>query len=277
LVWGEQGVGDQIWSAGMLGELKERAKAGRVLVECMPKLEPLFKRSLPWAEVIAQSEPPDPRCVEGVDYQIAAGSLGKIFRQELADFPKREETGGAYLVADAGREAAWRDKLREGGAGLKVGVSWRSTNLRGERALSCTRLSQWGEIFKVPGIRFINLQYDQCEAELKEAEALHGIRIERYAVDMFDDLDETAALMRGLDLVISAPTSVSILSAALGVPTWQMNHGVEWQLHGQANNPWYPAMKNYARRWDQPWEDILRRMANDLQALTAKTATEIAA
>jgi len=261
----------------MLGDLKQRSIGNRVLVECVPKLVPLFRRSFPWAEVIAQSDPPDVRCIEGVEYQIAAGSLGKYFRQELTDFPKREETGGAYLIADAGREAVWRDKLAEGGTGLKVGVSWRSSNLRGERALSCTRLSQWGELFKVPGVRFINLQYDPCEAELAEAEALHGIHIERYPVDMYDDLDETAALMRSLDLVISAPTSVSILSAALGVATWQMNYGVEWQLHGQANNPWYPAMTNYARRWDEPWEDILKRMAGDLQAVTAKQATEIAA
>jgi hypothetical protein len=262
----------------MLGELKQQAKGGRVLVECMPKLVPLFKRSFPWAEVIAQSDPADPQCMEGVDYEIAAGSLGKVFRQALADFPKREETAGAYLVADAARVAHWREQLGKGGTGLKVGVSWRSTNMRGERALSCTRLTQWGELFKVPGIRFINLQYDQCKAELSEAEAMHGIRIERYPeVDMFDDLDETAALMRNLDLVISAPTSVSILSAALGVATWQMNHGVEWQLHGQPNNPWYPAMTNYARRWDQPWEEIMQRMATDLRVLTAKTATEIAA
>jgi len=218
--------------------------------------------------------------MEGVEFQIAAGSLGKHFRQELGDFPKREETGGGYLVADPGREAYWHDKLGEGGTGFKVGISWRSTNMRGERALSCTRLGQWRDVFNVPGVRFINLQYDQrqAEAELREAEAMHGVKIERYPeVDMLDDLDETAALMRNLDLVISAPTSVSILSAALGVPTWQMNHGVEWQLHGQANNPWYPAMTNYARRWDQPWEDILKRMANDLQVLTAKPATEIAA
>jgi tetratricopeptide (TPR) repeat protein len=284
LVWGEQGIGDEIWSAGMLLDLMQRVGPGnRVIVEGPKKLEGLFKGSFTGKvggvefKFVARKDPPDPSCVEEVDYQIATGSLGKHFRQELSGFPKREETGGAYLVADAGREAYWRDRLAQGGAGLKIGVGWRSTNLRGERALSCTRLSQWGEIFKVPGVRFINLQYDQCEAELKEAEALHGVKIERYPVDMFDDLDETAALMRNLDLVISAPTSVSILSAALGVTTWQMNHGVEWQLHGQPNHPWYPSMTPYARRWDQPWEEIIKRMANDLQALTARQTTEIAA
>ena len=87
--------------------------------------------------------------------------------------------------------------MAESGPGLRVGICWRSTNVQRDRALYCTRLTQWGEVFKVPGVRFINLQYDECEAELKEAEQAFGVNIERHAeVDMYDDLDETAALMR---------------------------------------------------------------------------------
>jgi len=269
LVWGEQGVGDEIWAAGMYRELIDGpARGERVLIECRPKLFPLFKRSFTGADVIAKLDPPDARCLNGVDFQIACGSLGRFVRPDLASFPRREATGGAYLFANPVREAAWRKRIASLGPGLKVGICWRSTNIKGERALSCTRLMQWGEVFKVPGVRFISVQYDECEAELAEAEAAFGVTIERFPeVDMYDDLDETAALMRGLDLVISAPTSVSILSAALGVPTWQMNHGVEWQLHGLDHNPWYPSMRNYARRWDQPWEDVLAKIAVELGAL----------
>ena len=134
--------------------------------------------------------------------------------------------------------------------------------------MQCTKLSQWGEVFKVPGVEFVNVQYDECEAELREAEAKFGVKIHRFGeVDMFNDLDETAALMRGLDLVISAPTSVSILSAALGVATWQMHYGVQWQCHGLKDNPWYPAMRNYMRRWDEAWEVVLRRVGEDLRRL----------
>jgi tetratricopeptide (TPR) repeat protein len=280
LVWGEQGIGDEIWAAGMFAELMRFIGPGnRIVFEGPAKLKPLLERSLAGAaegvsvEFAVKTDPPDPRCIEGVDYQIAGGSLGQHFRPSLESFPGREATGGAYLIADAGREAYWRERLSKAGPGLKVGISWRSSNLRGERALSCTRLGQWADIFKIAGVRFINLQYDECEAELAEAEAAFGISIERFPeVDMFDDLDETAALMRGLDLVISAPTSVSILGAALGVATWQMNHGAEWQLHGQANNPWYPAMKNFARRWDQPWEDILKQIAGELEAMVRQAA-----
>jgi tetratricopeptide (TPR) repeat protein len=275
LVWGEQGVGDEIWSGGMIAELKDRVLGGRVLIECHAKLVALFARSFgvddgpTRVEVIAKSEPPDLRCMQDVDYQIAAGSLGRFLRTGLASFPKREETGGAYLFAAAEREAYWQDRFKTMGSGLKVGVSWRSSNIKAERALSCTKLTQWGEIFKIPGIHFVNLQYDKCESELAEAEAKFGAKIARYPeVNMFDELDETAALMRGLDLVISAPTTVSLLSAALGVPTWQMQYPLDWQFHGLPNVPWYPAMRNYVRKWDQPWEDILARIANDLAQRT---------
>jgi hypothetical protein len=285
VVAGEQGIGDEIWLSGMVGELRERTGAGRIVIECSAKLVKLFERSFGGekagvkVEIVAKTDPPDARCIEGVDVQIAAGSLGQYLRPELASFPKRESSGGAYLFADQTREAVWREQFKTLGPGLKVGVSWRSSNTQGERALSCTRLTQWGEIFKVSGIQWVNVQYDDCEAELREAEEKFGVKIQRYPeVDMYNDLDETAALMRGLDLVISAPTSVAIMSAALGVPTWQMNYGIDWQCHGQANCPWYPAMTNYPRRWDQPWEEILATIARDLprfdRGLAASTGQE---
>jgi len=274
LIYPESGVGDEIWFAGMFAEVLERAKAGgRVIIECSAKLIPLFERSFPMATVVGAQNPPARETIEGVDgrmidYQTAAGSLGQFLRPNLASFPKREESGGAYLSADHAREAYWKNRLAELGPGLKVGVSWRSKNTKGERALYCTRLTQWGSILKLPGIHFVNLQYDECEDELLEAEAKFGVTIRRYPeVDMLDDLDETAALMRALDLVISAPTAVSILSAALGAKTWQLYFGVLWQCHGQPNSPWYPAMRNYPRMWNQAPETILRNISADLANL----------
>ena len=126
-------------------------ESGRVVIECAPKLLPLFRRSFGWAEVVGKSDPPDERCMKGVDVQIAAGSLGRYLRPGLESFPQRVETDGAYLFADGKREMFWRTKLAELGPGLKVGVSWRSTVLKGERALQCTKLMQWGEVFKVAG------------------------------------------------------------------------------------------------------------------------------
>jgi hypothetical protein len=52
-------------------------------------------------------------------------------------------------------------------------------------------------------LRFVNFRYDNCAAKLAEAEAAFGVEINRFPeVDMFDDLDETAALMLSVGLVI---------------------------------------------------------------------------
>jgi len=156
------------------------------------------------------------------------------------------------------------------GPGLKVGICWRSSNMRGNRALDCTELRQWGAILRVPGVRFVNLQYDECEAELKAAEQAFGIAIARFPeVDMFNDLDETAALMRGLDLVIGAPTSVTVLSEALGAPTWRMIYGPDWQRFGQAKHPWYPSMRSFERKWDESWESVLQTIADELRVVAS--------
>jgi Flp pilus assembly protein TadD len=266
LVWCEQGVGDQLWMAGMIGDIEPMTGAD-VVLECHAKLVALFRRSFPWADIVAARNPPDALCA-AADFQIGAGSLGRVFRRELAQFPRRAETSGGYLAADPGREQAWRQRIAALGQRLKVGICWRSCNTRGDRALSCTDILQWGDILRVPGVRFVNLQYDDCAAELDTAEKTFGVDIARYPeVDMFDDLDETAALMRGLDLVIGAPTSVTILSAALGVPTWQMSYGPDWQRFGQQHNPWYPAMRSFARNWDESWETVLGSIAGELRAI----------
>ena len=84
-------------------------------------------------------------------------------------------------------------------------------------------------------------------------------------VDYLDDLDEVAALMTALDLVISAPTSVSEQAAALGVEVWQLGYGIEWQLHGTERNPWFPTMTRHERKWNQEWPDIISVLAQRLR------------
>jgi tetratricopeptide (TPR) repeat protein len=264
-IWGEQGVGDEIWAAGMIPELLERTRLGELIIECRPKLVALFQRSFKAAEVLPQTMPPQPGALQGVDFQIACGSLGAFLRPGAVNFPSREATWGAYLFADAERTSYWRGQLEKLGKGLKVGICWRSSDLKGERRLACTRLIQWGSLFALAGITWVNLQYDESEAELLEAERAFGVHILRYPeLDMFDDLDETAALMRNLDLIISAPTTVSIQAGALGVPVWQMHYGAYWQGHGTPDNPWYPSMRVFHRQWDEPWECVLERIANAL-------------
>lgn len=266
LVWREQGVGDELMHASCYGDLI--ARAGRVIVECEPRLVDLFARSFPDAMVRRETEDPG-----DADVQVAAGSLPRILRTRLADFPNRP----AWLVPNTLRGAAFREWLGRlagpsssgtGEAQLTVGICWRSRLVTGGRAANYTALEQWAPVFAVPGICLVNLQYDECEGELAAAEARFGIRIVRPPVDLLNDLDGAAALTSKLDLVISAGTSVAEMAGALGVPVWRLSAAGEWTALGTRCRPWFPAMRLITPSPGGTMADALAAVAGELRRLT---------
>jgi tetratricopeptide (TPR) repeat protein len=264
LFWGEQGIGDEMIFAGMVPELI--AASARCIVECEPRLAPLFARSFPTATVIPRTDPPQPDAWQA-DLQCAAGNAGRWLRPSLDRFPKGFPSDKGYLRADARRIAHWRARLDALGPGLKAGICWRSGNTAGLRRLDCTELREWGSVLAVPGVHFINLQYDDCRLELEQAAGQSGVPIHGWAgIDLKQDLDEVAALTTALDLVISVGTSVACLAGALGKQVWQLtltSSGDCWTM-GQSFVPWFPSMRIYERPLEQTWGAVLERIAIDL-------------
>ena len=82
LVWGEQGLGDQILHASMVGELTQRA--AKVVLEVEPRLAPLFARSFPDVQVVALA----PELHPGpVDVHVPLGGLGRYLRPSAGRIP----------------------------------------------------------------------------------------------------------------------------------------------------------------------------------------------
>ncbi len=263
LVWGEQGVGDEILFSEVLGDAIRGG--ARVLVECEPRLVSLFARSFPEAEVFGKTERPDTRLQQaGVDYQIPMGSLARWYRSTVERFPRQE----GCLKPDPQRSAHWKDWLDTLGPGPKVGIGWRSMLRRLDRDSYYTELSQWDEILKTPGVVFVNLQYGDCREELEQARRLFGVEIHQASgLNLKDQLDDAAALTRALDLVIAPNTSVFAMAGAVGVPTWLLNLDSDWTMLGTDFIPWFPSVKVYLKAWDAPWAPLLQGVAGNLREL----------
>jgi tetratricopeptide (TPR) repeat protein len=260
LIWGEQGIGDEIMFASLFSEVI--GMAAHCTIECAAKLVPLFTRSFPSAHIVPSSNPPHTSTQLGFDYQCAAGSLAQWLRPTIESFPQQNN----FLKPDPERVAYWKDRLAELGPGPKIGFCWRSGITTGERNLHYTILDQWGPIFTLPGVHFINLQYDECAAELNEARTKFGVPLHNFPeVDMYNDLNETAALIQAMDLVISAPTAVSVIAAAQGMKTWVMSYGISWETHGTSYNPWFSTLHYFTRPWNLPWEGIIEEVARQLK------------
>ena len=255
LVWREQGVGDEILFASCYEEAMRRA--GRLVIECDRRLVPLFARSFPSADVRPVTA--DPR---DADLQIAAGSLPRLLRADLKRFPTRP----SWLVPDPALVERWRHRLAALGPGLRIGIGWRSQLMTADRKASYVMLDHWGPLFAVPGAVFVNLQYGDCEAELRAAEERFGVTIHRWAdLDLKDDFDGAAALTANLDLVISPAMSAGELAGALGVPVWRFGARDWTQLDTDAR-PWFPTMRLFQPGAGDGLEAVIADMANALRA-----------
>lgn len=263
LVSMEQGLGDHIVFSSMIPDL---VRAGaHCIVECEPRLVTLFARSFPGVEVVPLTLPPQPRTQEpDIDLHTYAASLARWLRPSLEAFPQ----GRGHIAPDAERIACWRKRVSALGDGLKVGICWRSMMHTRARSLHYAELDQWGPILTTPGAHFVNLQYDQCEEELREAERRFGVRIHTWDdVDLRNDQESVAALISSLDLVISALTAVAQMGGGVGAPTWVLNRGTtDWWELGTDRCPWYTSVRVFSCGVNDPWEPVIDRVASELQA-----------
>lgn len=274
LIYAEQGLGDEIMFASCIPDVI--ASAAHCIIECAPRLGTLFKRSFPTATVVAS-----PRMEVGwlldvpkIDVQVAAGSLPRFFRPTIESFPQRR----GYLQADAQRVDHWRSRVALLGPGLKVGICWRSGLSVGERHRYYSDLTQWGEIFKVPGVHFINLQYGECAEELREAQEKFGVPITVFQdIDLREEIDESAALMSTMDLVISAATVVVEIAGAQGIEIFRIDaFGKHWVSLGCADRmPWHPSMRPIGQSSPGDWDTQMVVVAEALKEKVTGYASEV--
>lgn len=235
LVWREQGLGDELLLLTCVPDLIALGAVVTVIVS--PRLVSLVGRAFPGANVRADD---GGLRVEGeFDWHLPLGSLPSRLRRSRAAFTG----GGAYLEPAGDRLAAWRTRLAELPPGKRVGICWRSGLTTAERRRHYPSVADWGPVWRVPGIVWVNLQYDDCEAELAAVETGTGVTVHRWpSEDLRNDLEGVTALIAGLDAVVTAPTAVSSLAGAVGARTWQVDSGSDWTAFGENRSPWFPSI-----------------------------------
>ena len=83
------------------------------------------------------------------------------------------------------------------------------------------------------------------------------------------DFAETAAIIAGLELVITVDTSVAHLAGAMGKPVWILlpDYGCDWRwMRERADSPWYPSARLYRQATPGDWRPVLDRVMADLDA-----------
>jgi hypothetical protein len=87
----------------------------------------------------------------------------------------------------------------------------------------------------------------------------------------------TAAIMKSLDLVISADTAIAHLAGALGVAVWVALSTIpDWRwLLEREDSLWYPTMRRSSRMNGDAGQEVFTEMAEGLcQAVARQSRAE---
>ncbi|WP_321912707.1 tetratricopeptide repeat-containing glycosyltransferase family protein [Burkholderia cepacia] len=264
LVWGEQGLGDVLQFCRYVPQLAERVhrEGGRIVWNAFPLLASLLERSLA-------------RHVDLFDTSTQIADLPAFdFELPLMSIPGMLGLDGnaivattRYLQADPAATDAWRTALA-GEQRLKVGLAWTGSRTHQRNPFRRVGLERFADAFGTlqQDVAFYSLQ-PGAQHDIEAARA-NGFVVNDFTRE-WRTVDDTAAFVGALDLVISVCTSVAHLSGALGQLTWVLldaNPHWVWQ-HERHDSPFYPSASLYRQRSFADWRPVLDEVATDLRGL----------
>jgi hypothetical protein len=273
LIHAEQSSAEEVLFASCYSDLLEQA-AGCVIL-CEPRLQRLFERSYPRARFAAvprgsESQLKAPSGTH-IDLQIAAGSLPLHCRTTLEKFPQRR----AYLTADPARTEAWRRRYAALGPGMNIGIAWRDPDANFVARHQEPERSDLRPLLALPGVHWINL-LDSSEARRGSADmAIDSLAKELGTTvhhwpqpEIGHDLDDLAARLAAVDLVIAVGGLPAHLAGALGVPACVLAAPSDWHWLATGSSagdltPWYPALRLF-RPDPDGWRGPIVRLGEEL-------------
>ena len=257
LVWGEQGIGNEVMFASLIRDL--HTVCSHLIVKADLRLIPILRRSFPRGiEFYANGEtvPED-----DYDAHIAMGSLPMHFRPNINSFKIAAQ---GYLLADTAKAAALRDQLLSDGSETLIGISWQSSSKIRVAQKRTIPLGQLVRAFQAPNVRFVSLQYGAMDAEIDWVRKEYGIDVAQAAdIDNFNDIDGLAALIHACDRIVSIDNVTVHLAGALGkkidallprVSNWR------WGTHPNKSY-WYQSVQLRRQSESEDWAEVLAQFS----------------
>ena len=233
LVYGEQGLGDQIaYMSTFAGNLNQ--------LNAHPKLKNLFARTFPDVQVFGDQFTPEFKHPVTATHQTSMATAMQWATMERRD---------GYLKTHRERELMWAGLLASLGSQPIIGIAWTGgmQNSDGWRTRRLG-LQQLKPLLEEP-YQFISLQYKDYASEIGEFYRDTGIKIHDFPWGtQTDDYEETAALVNCLDAIVCVPTTAYHLAGALGKPAMVLVHDQPHFHEGlEGDCPWWQSVEFFRR------------------------------
>lgn len=257
LLWGEQGLGDEIMFAGLIPDVIRLGN--RCILDCDSRLTSLLTRSFPELNVVSGLNRADTAGLD-ITAHLPTGSLPGLFRTSREAF---SATTAAYLIADPVQRQQFRARYSDGRR--LIGLAWHSKNKKSGRKRSID-LSLFAPLLTRTSFKWISLQYGDHDALERQAASAEAPLFVDRQVDQFQNVDAFAAQIAALDLVITIDNSTAHLAGALGVPVWLLlPFSPDWRwFHARQDSLWYPSMRLFRQPKPGDWASVVREVESML-------------
>ena len=248
LIWGEQGIGDQILFSNYIDDIESDFE--KIYIAVTEKLIPFFKKLFPNIEVTSLRNLPDEN---NFDYHIPMSSLGTYFHNLLT-----EDRIKIFDYQITTNQIVPKKKK------IRCGMSWLSDSglTKQKKSINLNLLTN---IFQLDDVEFINLQYtDESKSILELENEMNKKIFLEHDIDCFDDILGLAELVKSCDIIITVSNSNAHIAGRLGVATCLLlpqHAGTFWYWQDTNKNSFfYPSIEYYKQKqqgnWDIPIEMV---------------------
>jgi tetratricopeptide (TPR) repeat protein len=168
-----------------------------------------------------------------------------------------------YITPPVVRLARWTAWLNRSPAGRRIGLVCCGDPRHPRDRDRSIALAALQPLLDLQGVTFILVQTEVRGTDRTVFDAADNLR---WPAAALTDYADTAALLSGLDLLISVDTSAAHLAGAMGLPVWTLLPycpDYRWML-GRDDSPWYPSMRLYRQERPGAWGTVIQQVAADL-------------
>lgn len=261
LLWAEQGIGDEILYASMLAPALEASPG--ITLSADVRLHPIFRRSFPGVALMDRRQTDAATLDDGFDAQAPIGDVGHLLG---LDGEKIRQSRTPFLQPDPDKSAQFRASLPRAAGQRVCGIAWRSANkdFGAEKSMD---LADLAPLLTNPGLSFVNLQYGDVDAQIRQAQDTLKVSIHQApGLDVFNDIDGLLALIDACDLVVTTSNLTAHLAGSIGKRGCVMvpfAKGRIWYWHLRDTfSLWYPTLRVFYQEdptsWSTTIDDVAR-------------------
>ena len=253
---GKQNINDEIMFASCVQEIATLSRT--CTIECDERLVLLFQRSFEAVKVRPKSPNHMTHHLDtSENITLSLVNAVRHLRQSFHDFPKQ----CGHLQAAAQATELWKKQFGQRAGEINIGIAWRSAD--DESHNQFTRLNEWQTIFNQVKCQLVNLQHGQVQQELTQ---FPFPILDWPDCDQQNNIEQLAAQISALDLVVTANNTVAHLAGALGKTVWViLPYAANWRwFNGKNPCPWYSSARLFQVKKPGEWQTLFESINSEL-------------